>query len=70
MPAAGYALASLERALKAADGCRDMAARHLEFNVKGHGLAKKLIADCAAKDQHAAPAWSGKRRSPSHDSGV
>lgn len=39
---------------EAADWCRDMAVKHLEFNVKGHDLAKKLIADYAAKDQHAA----------------
>ena len=30
-----------------ADWCRDMAARHLEFNVQGHAIAKKMIEDFA-----------------------
>lgn len=37
----------------AADWCRDMAVKHLEFNVKGHDLCKKLIADYTANAQHA-----------------
>lgn len=36
----------------AADWCRDMAVKHLEFNVKGHDLCKKLIADYAAKAEN------------------
>lgn len=29
----------------AADWCKEMAAKHLEFNSKGHELSKKLISD-------------------------
>lgn len=36
----------------AADWCKDMAAKHLEFNAKGHDLAKNLIADYAASGKH------------------
>ena len=36
----------------AADWCRDMAVKHLEFNVKGHDLAKKLIANYADSGNH------------------
>ena len=36
----------------AADWCKEMAAKHLDFNVKGHDLVKKLIADYAASGKH------------------
>lgn len=36
----------------AADWCKEMAAKHLDFNTKGHDLVKKLIADYAASGKH------------------
>lgn len=36
----------------AADWCKEMAAKHLDFNGKGHDLVKRLIADYAASGQH------------------
>ena len=36
----------------AADWCKEMAAKHLDFNGKGHELVKRLIADYAASGQH------------------
>ena len=36
----------------AADWCKEMAAKHLEFNAKGHELVKKLIADYTASGKH------------------
>lgn len=36
----------------AADWCKEMAAKHLDFNAKGHDLVKKLIADYAASGKH------------------
>lgn len=38
----------------AADWCKDMAHKHLEFNAKGHELVKKLISDYTASGQHSA----------------
>lgn len=36
----------------AADWCKEMAAKHLDFNTKGHDLVKNLIADYAASGKH------------------
>lgn len=36
----------------AADWCKEMAAKHLDFNTKGHDLVKRLIADYAASGKH------------------
>jgi hypothetical protein len=41
-----------ETNLMAADWCKEMAVKHLEFNAKGHELAKKLIADYAASGKN------------------
>ena len=41
----------------AADWCREMAAKHLDFNATGHELVKKLIADynASGKNHELAP---------------
>lgn len=36
----------------AADWCKEMAAKHLDFNGKGHEIAKKLIAEYNASGKH------------------
>lgn len=36
----------------AADWCKEMAVKHLEFNSKGHELVKKLISDYVASGKH------------------
>ena len=36
----------------AADWCKEMAAKHLEMNAKGHELVKTLIADYAASGKN------------------
>lgn len=36
----------------AADWCKEMASKHLEFNSKGHELVKKLISDFVASGKH------------------
>lgn len=36
----------------AADWCKEMAAKHLDFNTKGHELVKKLITDYAASGKN------------------
>lgn len=41
-----------ETCKEAADWCKEMAAKHLEFNVKGHDLATKLIKDYAASGRN------------------
>ena len=38
-----------------ADWQRDMASKHLEFNAKGHEIAKKMISDVAASTDPLAP---------------
>ncbi len=35
---------------QAADWCRDMAAKHVDFNAAGHNLVKRMIEDVRAKD--------------------
>ena len=37
---------------EAADWCKDMAVKHLDFNTKGHDLVAKLIKDYAASERH------------------
>lgn len=41
-----YELRDVNR--QAADWCKDMAAMHLQFNVAGHNVGEKLIAEYAA----------------------
>lgn len=41
----GKAYELRETCRPAADWCRDMALRHLEFNTQGHAIVKKLIDD-------------------------
>lgn len=38
----------------AADWCKEMAAKHLDFNTKGHDIVKKLIMDYERSEQHSA----------------
>ena len=40
---------------QAAEWCKEMAAKHLDFNTKGHELTKKLIAEAEAKQSSLAP---------------
>ena len=40
---------------QAAEWCKDMAAKHLDFNSKGHELVKKLIAEAESKQSVLAP---------------
>ena len=40
---------------QAAEWCKEMAAKHLEFNAKGHELTKKLISEAEAKQSHLGP---------------
>lgn len=37
---------------EAADWCKEMAAKHLDFNTKGHDIVKKLIMDYEHSGQH------------------
>lgn len=34
---------------QAAEWCKDMAVKHIEFNAKGHELVKKLVTEAEAK---------------------
>ena len=40
---------------QAAEWCKDMAQKHLDFNTKGHELVKKLIAEAESKQSALAP---------------
>lgn len=53
--AKAYELREINR--EAADWCKEMAAKHLEFNGKGHELVKRLIADynASGKNNELAP---------------
>ena len=35
-----------------ADWCRDMAQKHLEFNVSGHDIVKRMIREYAESGEH------------------
>lgn len=40
---------------QAAEWCKDMAAKHIDFNSKGHELVKKLITEAENKQSPLAP---------------
>ena len=40
---------------QAAEWCKDMAQKHLDFNAKGHELVKKLISEAESKQSALTP---------------
>ena len=40
---------------QAAEWCKEMAMKHIEFNAKGHDLVKKLIAEAETKQSPLGP---------------